>query len=47
MSARHLVSREAEALGRHPPLELGWKKTVIPAHEDAGWHGRPCFKGAS
>src|SRR5262249_34561306 len=46
MSARHLVSRDAETLTRHPSLERGWKEPIIAPHENAGWHGRPCLESA-
>ena len=47
MSARHLVSRDTETLARHPQLEVGWKKSIICAHQNADSHGRPCFECAS
>ena len=30
MSARHFVSRDAEAITRHSMLELGWKEPIVP-----------------
>src|SRR4029453_16558937 len=46
MPARLLVCRDSETLARYPPLELGWKESIVTSHENAGWHGRPHLETA-